>query len=107
VTDPNAPALAGPVVEECVHFSLFELCRACRADTDEVLMLVDAGVLEPMGSEPADWRFGGASLRRAHVALRLARDLGIEPSGLALVLDLLDEIDSLRRRLHAAGILEG
>lgn len=107
MTDQNAVAVSGPVVEECVQLSLFELCRACRADTDEVVMLVDAGVLEPLGSEPADWRFVGGSLRRAHVALSLARELGIEPSGLALILELLDEIESLRARLRAAGIGEG
>lgn len=107
MTDAYAIAVSGPVVEECVQLSLFELCRACSADTHEVMMLVDAGVLEPLGSEPAEWRFDGGSLRRTHVALRLARELGIEPCGLALVLDLLDQIDSLRARLRAAGIAEG
>jgi chaperone modulatory protein CbpM len=104
MVDPNAVVVSGLVVEECVQLSLFELCRACGADTDEVVMLVDAGVLDPVGSDPAEWRFGGGSLRRAHVALRLARELGIEPSGLALVLELLDEIESLRARLRAAGV---
>jgi chaperone modulatory protein CbpM len=107
MADMNADAVSGLIVEEAVELSLFELCRACHADTDEVAMLVDAGVLEPAGREPSEWRFGGGSLRRAHVALRLARELGIEPSGLALVLELLDEIESLRARLRAAGTGEG
>jgi chaperone modulatory protein CbpM len=35
-------------------------------------------------------------LRRVRTAHRLAHDLEINPPGIALVLDLLDEIDSLR-----------
>ena len=58
----------------------------------------------PAGDSPEDWRFGGESLRRARLALRLSRDLEINPSGVALALDLLDEIASLRARLQRAGV---
>ncbi len=56
-----------------------------------------------LGREPAHWRFGGASLHRAHAALRLQRDLEINLAGVALALELLDEIESLRMRLRAMG----
>ena len=38
--------------------------------------------------------------RRARTAIRLQRDLDINLAGAALVLELLDEIDTLRSRLH-------
>lgn len=94
----------GPVVEEDVRFTLLELCRACSAEEEHVLTWVFEGVLEPVGDSPQDWRFGGESLRRAQLALRLSRDLEINPAGVALALDLLDEIAALRGRLQRAGI---
>jgi MerR HTH family regulatory protein len=52
-----------------------KLCRACAVHEERIIELVDIGVLEPLGREPARWRFGGASLHRARKALRLQRDL--------------------------------
>ncbi len=97
--------IQGTVVEEEVHLSLTELCRACRAEEEHVLSWVFEGVLEPLGDSPRDWRFGGESLRRARLAMRLARDLDINPPGVALALDLLDEVAELRARLKRAGRL--
>ena len=99
--------LAGPVVEEEIHLTLFELCRVCNVPEDQVRHWVGAGVLEPIGEAPHAWRFAGASLRRTRVATRLARDFELNPPGVALALDLLDEIESLRahlRRLAGGGV---
>jgi chaperone modulatory protein CbpM len=96
--------MQGPVVEEEVRFTLMELCQACSAEQEHVLTWVFEGVLEPVGDSPQDWRFSGESLRRARLALRLSRDLEINPPGVALALDLLDEIAELRARLQRIGI---
>jgi chaperone modulatory protein CbpM len=94
----------GVVVEEEIRFTLADLCRACRADTAQLIALVEEGVLEPAGTRPEDWQFSGPSLRRARTALRLARDLQLSIGGTALVLELLDEIESLRSRLRRSGL---
>lgn len=98
------------VVEEQVQFTLLELSRACGADRELLVALVDEGVLTPIGAQPPqppqqpqDWRFGDSSLRRAHTALRLTRDLELNLAGAALVLDLLEQIDALRSHLHRLG----
>lgn len=96
--------MQGPVVEEEVCFTLVELCQACCAEQEHVLTWVFEGVLEPVGASPQDWRFSGESLRRARLALRLSRDLEINPPGVALALDLLDENAVLRARLQRAGV---
>lgn len=96
--------IQGPVVEEDVRFTLLELCQACSAEREHVLTWVLEGVLEPVGASPQDWYFTGESLRRARLALRLSRDLEINPPGVALALDLLDEIATLRARLQRAGV---
>lgn len=99
----TATFTCGPVVEEEVHFTLYELCQACHAEPEYVTAWVVEGALEPVGQSPQDWRFGGESLRRARLAMTLARDLEINAAGVALALDLLDEIAALRARLRRVG----
>jgi chaperone modulatory protein CbpM len=48
-----------------------------------------------------EWHFSGAALRRARVAVRLERDLELNLAGVALALDLLDELAQLRHELRA------
>jgi chaperone modulatory protein CbpM len=91
------------ILEEQTQLTLADLCRACAVHAEKIIELVDVGVLEPLGREPSRWRFGGASLHRARMALRLQRDLDIDLAGAALALELLDEIESLRARLRAMG----
>ncbi|MBI3524338.1 MAG: MerR family transcriptional regulator [Betaproteobacteria bacterium] len=95
--------LRGQVVEEELHLTLTELCQACGMAEEHVTTWVFEGVLEPFGQLPQDWQFSGPSLRRARLALRLARDLEINPAGVALALDLLDQITELRTRLGRSG----
>ena len=91
------------LVEDDVRFTLVELCRASHADAELVQALVQEGVLSPTGSAMADWRFEGASLRRARSALRLTRDLELTVAGTALVIDLLDQIEDLHAQLRRSG----
>ena len=91
------------IVEEDVQLTLDELCRACRAAEDQVRVWVVEGVLTPIGDAPHEWRFAGASLRRARLALTLSRELEVNPPGVALALDLLDEIETLQSILRRRG----
>jgi chaperone modulatory protein CbpM len=92
--------LTGEVLEDEVELTLGELSRACQVSAERVLELVDEGILEPRGRDPARWRFHGVSVRRARCAIRLQRDLGVNPAGAALALDLLEELERLRVRLR-------
>ncbi len=92
-------SLSGDVLEEDVELTLGELCRACTVTSERVFELVEEGVIEPLGQDPACWRFRGVSVYRVRCALRLERDLGINLAGAALALDLLEEIELMRVRL--------
>ena len=98
-SESSRSSLQGSAVEKEIQFTLVELCRVCSATEEQVAELVFEGVLEPAGQRLEEWRFAGASLRRARLALRLTRDLEINAAGVALVLDMLDEIESLKARL--------
>jgi chaperone modulatory protein CbpM len=67
-----------------------------------IMSWVSEGVLSPSGSTPQDWRFSGDSLRRAKTAAHLAHDLELNVPGVALALELLDEIAQLRTRLQTS-----
>lgn len=102
-TENSLPQVSICILEEQTRLTLDDLCHACVIDAQQIVELVDIGVLEPEGQEPACWQFGGASLQRARTALRLQHDFDIDLAGAALALDLLDEIESLRTRLRALG----
>ena len=91
--------LTGTILEEEVVLSLGELCRASRLSAERVIELADEGVIEPIGGSPETWRFHGVSLQRLRCAQRLEEDLGVNTAGVALILDLLDELEHLRARL--------
>ena len=99
MTTPNATVLVGHVVEEEIEFSLEELSGACEVEQRLIVELMDEGVIEARSTTQV--RFGGAALRRARVALRLQRDLGLNAAGTALAIQLLDRIEELERRLES------
>ena len=92
----DLPVLTGTIVEEREDFSLDELTAFCAVERHRIVELVHEGVLHV--SSTSEWRFSGSALRRARVALRLQRDLGVNVAGIALALDLLDRIAELERR---------
>ena len=80
--------------------TLEQLCLACDVEAGWVIELVQHGVIEPAQPAGSAWQFASLSIERVAKAKRLGRDLEVNPPGLALVLDLLDEIETLRSRLR-------
>ena len=101
------PPVRGVIVEDELCLTLEELCQACSASREHVITWVWEGVLEPIGEEPRDWQFTGPALRRGLQAMWLARDMEVNPPGVALALDLLDEIAALQARLQCVGVTVG
>lgn len=95
----NQKTLTGDLIDERVELTLDELCWACSGSQEWIIELVEEGVLEPIGHEQTRWRFEGTSLQRARAATRLQNDLEINLAGVALALELIDEIETLRQRL--------
>jgi len=96
--------LTGILLDDQTELSLNDLCRICSSPAEWIIELVEEGILEPVGFEQihwqqTQWRFSVESLQKARTAMRLQHDLGINLAGIAVVLDLLEEIDSLQARL--------
>ncbi len=97
----NKALMICELVDDSSHVLTFaELAHRCHVDAECLLELIEEGVLEPTGGGPADWRFPPLSIRRVRIALSLQRDLRVNLAGAALAMDLLDELDSLRRRVR-------
>jgi chaperone modulatory protein CbpM len=100
MTSVEKEALSGEIFEEYTVLSVDDLSRLCAVDKTYIVELVEEGVLSVIEIEASEWRFPGAELRRARMALRLQRDLEINLPGVALALELLEELERLRRELE-------
>lgn len=94
---PDEPCLSGEIFEESAVLSLSDLTRLFAVEERHVVEWVEEGVISVIEIDAAEWRFRGAELRRARIARRLERDLGVNAAGAALVLELLEELEQLRR----------
>ena len=99
MTNRSAPVVRAELVDAATLCTVDELCLACNVDANWIAELVVHGVIEPIGQASADWRFTSLTILRIAKARRLERDLNLNPPGVAIVLDLLDEIDDLRAQL--------
>lgn len=101
-SNTNGAPLVGVVLEEQIDITVDQVCALCRVERAQIVHLVEEGVIDPMqpASAVAQWRFSGEALARARRAVRLQRELELNPAAAALVLDLLDEIAALREALR-------
>lgn len=91
--------LQGLPLDESAWIEVGDFCAWLRVERHWVASLVEAGVLEPRGAAPESWSFQASDLARVRAAARLVRDLDVNLSGAAVILDLLEERRRLERRL--------
>jgi len=89
--------LNGKILGDHDMVSLADICRSCAVEVETVTLLVQEGVLDPVGGDVEHWQFTITSLRRVKTAMHLQRDLGVNLAGAALALELLDRIAELER----------
>ena len=96
---PIPGAISGERLGSGGAWTLIEVCRVSGLDHEHLSLFIAHGVVDPVGAGPDDWRFSDRALLRLKKASRLQRDLGIDAAGIALALDLLDEIARLREEV--------
>ena len=92
--------LSGSLFDESARLSIGDLSRMCAVDERHIVEFVEEGVLRVVDVR-TEWRFTGDALRRARLAVRLERDLELNLAGVALAVELIEEISQLRRELEA------
>jgi chaperone modulatory protein CbpM len=88
--------VSGVLIEDHATFTLQQLCRACAVPEDCIAEYVEEGILQPRGRNRKTWQFSQSSLRCTVKARRLQRDLDINLAGVAVILELLEELETLR-----------
>jgi chaperone modulatory protein CbpM len=99
----------GPSVEEGVvggegtGIGLVEVAQACGTSAAFIEELVLEGVLQPRG-DAAGADFGAVDVLRVRRVLRLQQVFDAPLPSVAVIMDLLDEIERLRAQLRHAGL---
>lgn len=84
------------MANKTIQFSLEELCQVTDLPSATVIEIVEQGIVEPAGRGPENWAFNTQMIVVTKKAQRMHRDLGIDWSGIALALCLIDELEQLR-----------
>ena len=79
-----------------VQLDMDRFCEEANIPATYVIEIVEHGMIEPQGRTPDVWRFEDYELAIARRAAKLRDDLQIEWEGVALALDLLEEVQQLR-----------
>lgn len=77
------------------YFTIKEIGEICHLSHETISLLIENDIVHPIGKELT---FDLKQLRRIKRAMRLQRDFEINMQALALVLELLDELETLRTR---------
>ncbi len=89
----------GILLDEEEDLTLVRLCNFCNVSPDQIIELVNEGILDPHGHSAPNWKFSFTSVERVRKADRLQRDFELNISGVGLVLHLLDRIEQMERLL--------
>ena len=85
-------------IEDRSSFDLTHFADACGESPEWVLQLIEYDIL-PKRHEHQRHEFLGDDLNRAQQASRLQRDFNASFSAVAMMLDMIDELQQLRREI--------
>lgn len=103
MSDAEMRRHATVLMDENARLELTHFAQACGTTVAYVEEMMLEGLLLPRG-ERAPSGFGAEEIVRVRRALRLQRDFDAPLPSVAVMLDLLDEIERLRAQLLRAGV---
>ena len=88
----------GVIVTEDEYVSLIHLCHNCNHSEEEIIELVEEGILEPVGGTRQEWHFHYRAISRIKKVRRLQRDFELDLNATGLIIHLLDRIEELESK---------
>ncbi len=79
-----------------IQLTYHEIIRACGDDADWLVRIIEADIIHVSG-DPQAATYSGYQLARIRRAHRISRDFEASAPATALILQLLDELDELRK----------
>ncbi|KAA8733759.1 MerR family transcriptional regulator [Acinetobacter qingfengensis] len=87
------------IIEQHQGLNFVQFVQAVGVDDDWVLQLFEYDILSSTQNSPQQYRFVSEDLARARRAYRLQRDFDASFAAVAVMLDLIDEVQHLRKRI--------
>ena len=97
--------LEAEVVDDNYIFDLNHFAQACGQSPEWVLQLLEYEIL-PARSDMRIHQFFADEVTRARRAFRLQRDFEASLSAVAMMLDLIDEVQTLRKQVRSSHIAQ-
>jgi chaperone modulatory protein CbpM len=95
------PIYEGILQDTSITYTITEIQTICVVDKKLLEEMISHGILEPsQGETETTWVFEYSALIRTQKALRLHQDLSINWPGIALALELMDELEELRQTVE-------
>lgn len=89
--------IAGILMDENTTISFVEVCRRCNISEEVLTDMIEHGLVNlPQKNMDIDQH----AFYRIQSACRLLQDLGINSSGVVLIMELLDELEKARAELN-------
>ena len=87
------------LIDETTTYSFVEVCHKYHIREELLIEMIEQGLFPDQPTEPEQIALDQKALRRIESAFRLHRDLGINLPGVALALELLEEIEKMHKEL--------
>ncbi|WP_367606285.1 chaperone modulator CbpM [Legionella sp. W05-934-2] len=85
--------------DEWVYISTTALSQSLGVPTQLIDEMIELGIVQGEQRSQRELVFTSIEIYRIRKVIRLNRDLGVNTAGAALILDLLDQIENLKRQL--------
>ena len=91
--------MSGEILSDERTLALEDICETCGLPESKIITYIEEGVVEVQGGDVKLWRFSELSVVRIQKAVRLEKDLRLNPAGAALALELMSQIEELKNEL--------
>jgi chaperone modulatory protein CbpM len=92
--------ITGILIEETTTFTFNEVCQNYHIPKELLMDLMEYGIFNNQTTQIEQVTFDQNALRKMEIGFRLHKDLDINIAGVALALDLLEELDNMRNELR-------
>lgn len=97
------PEIMFTAIVEDTYLTVEQLATLCAVEPEWVLQHIEDGLLSPAKFESGGWCFSSVELTRAKRIVAIERNFDALPELAALVADMQEEMDQLRRQLLRGG----
>lgn len=92
--------MSNDLLDDQETLTLNDVCENCGLNQEAVMTYVQEGLVEVNSDSSGQILFSQFHVVRIQKAIRLERDLRLNPAGSVLVIELIAQIDALKNKLE-------